>query len=125
MATKKYLDEAGAAYLVSKILGLLSSKVSLEEGKGLSEEDFTTILKSKLEGLENYSLPLATNENLGGVKVGSGLAIDSATGELSVVGGGVADTVNWDNIQNKPNNLVYEEDISIMSSEDIDALFES
>lgn len=31
-----------------------NSKVDKEEGKGLSEEDFTTILKQKLEELKNY-----------------------------------------------------------------------
>ena len=99
---KKYLDEAGAAYLVSKILALLNLKVSTEEGKGLSEEDFTALLKSKLEGLENYSLPIADSNTLGGIKIGSGLIIDQ-NGALSAVGGEV---------------------ISEMSEADIDALFE-
>jgi hypothetical protein len=76
MATKKYLDEAGAAYLVSKILALLNLKVSTEDGKGLSTEDFTTLLKEKLNSLENYSLPIASNDGLGGIKIGSGLTID-------------------------------------------------
>lgn len=118
----KYLDETGAAYLVSKILGLLNLKVSAEEGKGLSEENFTTLLKTKLNNLENYSLPTANDQSLGGVKIGAGLSIDQ-NGILSASGGGVADSVDWENIVNKPGNLIYEEDISTMSSEDIDALF--
>lgn len=119
----KYLDEAGAAYLVSKILGLLNLKVDTEEGKGLSQEDFTTLLKTKLNNLENYSLPIADDDSLGGVKIGAGLSIDQ-NGILSATGGGVADSVDWVDILNKPNNLVYEEDIDTMSSEDIDALFD-
>ncbi len=36
------------------ISNLEENKVDKVEGKGLSTEDFTTVLKSKLEGLENY-----------------------------------------------------------------------
>ena len=38
----------------STVTNLLSKKVEKVEGKGLSTEDFTTELKEKLEGLENY-----------------------------------------------------------------------
>lgn len=38
----------------SNITNLQSNKVDKVEGKGLSTEDFTTELKSKLEGLKNY-----------------------------------------------------------------------
>ena len=44
--------------------------------------------KTKLDGLSNYSLPIATDQALGGIKVGSGLTIDSSTGVLSTTGGG-------------------------------------
>lgn len=123
MATKKYLDEAGAAYLVSKILALLNLKVSTVDGKGLSTEDFTTLLKEKLNSLENYSLPIASNGGLGGIKIGTGLTIDQ-NGVVSATGGGVADSIDWDNVLNKPDDFVYTSDIDVMSSEDIDALFE-
>ena len=36
------------------IVNLEENKVDKVKGKGLSTEDFTTVLKSKLEGLENY-----------------------------------------------------------------------
>ena len=111
----KYLDETGAAYLVSKILGLLNNKTDKEEGKSLSEENFTNELKEKLENLENYSLPTANDEVLGGVKIGAGLTINSETGILSATGGGTADSIDWDNIQNKPQT---------MTTEEIDSLFE-
>lgn len=52
----------------------LSTKVDKESGKGLSTNDFTTVEKNKLasisEGANNYSLPLATSNVRGGVKVG-------------------------------------------------------
>jgi len=48
---------------------------------GLTENDFTDALKSKLDGIaasaNNYSLPDATASTLGGIKVGTNLAIDS------------------------------------------------
>lgn len=52
----------------------LATKVDKEDGKGLSTNDFTTVEKNKLasisEGANNYSLPLATSNVRGGVKVG-------------------------------------------------------
>ena len=48
---------------------------------GLTEKNFTTALKSKLDGIaasaNNYSLPIATASVLGGVKIGSGISISS------------------------------------------------
>ena len=52
----------------------LSTKVDKESGKGLSTNDFTTAEKNKLAnisaGANNYSLPLATSNVRGGVKIG-------------------------------------------------------
>lgn len=64
----------------------LAGKVDTEAGKGLSTNDYTDTEKTKLAGIEaganNYSLPTAAAGTLGGVKVGSNLAID-ANGVLS------------------------------------------
>lgn len=64
----------------------LAGKVDTETGKGLSSNDYTDTEKTKLAGIEaganNYSLPTAAAGTLGGVKVGSNLAID-ANGVLS------------------------------------------
>lgn len=61
--------------------------------------------KSKLDGIasgaNNYSLPTASATTLGGVKVGSGLAISN--GVLSATGGGEADSVAWGNVTGKPS----------------------
>lgn len=97
----KYLDSNGLLYLWGKIKTLLGGKVDKAEGKGLSANDFTTPEKEKLAGLENYTLPEATADTLGGVRVGAGLAING--GVLSATGGGTADSVDWSNIQNKPD----------------------
>ena len=48
-----------------------------------------------------YTLPTASASTLGGVKVGSGLAISD--GVLSATGGGEADSVTWGNVTDKPS----------------------
>ena len=64
----------------------LAGKVDTVSGKGLSTNDYTDAEKTKLAGIEtganNYSLPAATTSALGGVKVGSNLAVD-ANGVIS------------------------------------------
>lgn len=128
----KFLDLDGLLYLWSKIKALTGGKVDKVEGKGLSTNDFTTAEKTKLEGLHNvisayspgdvneslttgelintaqsedhviYAVPkVATTTGWGVVKVGEGL--QATNGVLSVVGGGSADSVDWSNIQNKPD----------------------
>lgn len=94
----KYLDQNGLLYFWQKIV---SKFVAKESGKGLSTNDYTTEEKNKLAGLNNYTLPTASAETLGGVKVGSGLTISD--GVLNATGGGTADSVDWSNIQNKPD----------------------
>lgn len=58
-------------------------------------------LKDKPSIPAAYELPVASATALGGVKVGSGLSITD--GVLSATGGGIADSVDWSKIQNKPN----------------------
>ena len=68
------------------LIAAIAGKVDKVEGKGLSTEDYTTAEKTKLAGIEananNYTLPAATTSALGGVKVGSNLAVD-ANGVIS------------------------------------------
>ena len=54
--------------------------------------------------IDEYSLPTASNTVLGGIKVGSGLTINS-DGVLSATGGGIADSVEWENVNNKPSTI--------------------
>lgn len=93
----------------------LNNKVDKEVGKGLSTNDFTTAEKEKLEGLNNYTLPIASATVLGGVKVGAGLSVSN--GVLSATGGGTADSVDWGNIQNKPS--VFTPDTHVHSYNDL------
>jgi len=76
---------------------LLSQKVDTVDGKGLSTNDFTTVLKNKLDGIaegaNNYTLPVATTSTLGGVKV-DGTSITIADGVISASGGGGGVTVD-------------------------------
>lgn len=51
---KKYLGQTGLTILWNKIKTIFNNKVDKVEGKQLSTEDFTTLLKTKLEGLTNY-----------------------------------------------------------------------
>lgn len=77
----KYLEESGLQYFWNKLKVVLGGKVDKETGKGLSSNDYTTSDKTKLDGIENgannYSLPIATNSTLGGVKIGFNIACDS------------------------------------------------
>ena len=57
-----------------------------------------------------YTLPVAGTSStgtLGGIRVGSGLSIDSTTGVLSATGGGTADSVEWSGVLNKPTKVSY------------------
>jgi phage gp45-like len=68
------------------LIAAIAGKVDKVEGKGLSTNDFTDALLTKLNGIEAganaYTLPAATSSALGGVKVGANLAVDS-NGEIS------------------------------------------
>ncbi len=79
----KYIDENGFAHFLGKLKTLLDRKVNTESGKGLSTNDYTTAEKNKLAGIaanaNNYSLPTASADTKGGVKIGAGLTM---TGEV-------------------------------------------
>lgn len=78
----KYLDYDGLLYFWGK---LKEKFVTKETGKGLSTNDLTNELLTKLNELENYTLPEATDTVLGGVKIGTGLSITA--GVLNAVQG--------------------------------------
>ena len=97
---KKYLDSQGVKHLWDKAKNLYQRK---EEGKGLSSNDFTTPEKEKLQELENYELPAASADELGGVKIGDGLHIDE-NGVLETVYNPQMD-VEWESIIDTPTTL--------------------
>ena len=84
----------------------LSSKANTSD---LSNYLQTSVAQStyakKSEIPEEYALPIATAEALGGIKVGAGLSINPATGVLNATGGGTADSVDWANITSKPETF--------------------
>ena len=102
---KNYLDKDGLLYLWTQIKGKFVGK---DGDKVLSDNNFTDELKTKLEGIENnankYTLPKATSDTLGGVKVGSGLE-SADDGTISVKSGGKADSVDWSGVQGKPTTI--------------------
>lgn len=75
---------------IGDILTALGNKVDKVAGKGLSSNDFTDALLTKLNGIEEgankYVLPTATGSVLGGVKVGTTLAIASGVLNMKAVG---------------------------------------
>lgn len=100
----KYLDENGLLYYNQKLNTKFEGKVDKDGNKVLSDVNFTSAYETKLKGLENYTLPTASAETLGGIKVGAGLTI-SGEGTLSATGGGTADSVAWENVQDKPTTI--------------------
>ena len=100
----KYLDENGLLYYNQKLNTKFEGKVDKDGNKVLSDVNFTSAYESKLNSLENYTLPTASAETLGGIKVGAGLTI-SEQGTLSATGGGTADSVDWENVQDKPTTI--------------------
>lgn len=63
--------------------------------------------KQKLDGLSNYTLPIASATALGGIKLGSGLSVTN-DGTVSVSADVVAGAVQWDSIENKPNVAILD-----------------
>ena len=63
--------------------------------------------KQKLDGLSNYTLPIASATSLGGIKLGSGLSATS-DGTVNVSADVVAGSVEWNSIKNKPNVAILD-----------------
>ena len=68
-----FLDESGLQRFWENIVSKFVRKV---DGKDLSSNDYTDEEKEKLAGLENYTLPVATTESLGGIKLGNEITVD-------------------------------------------------
>ena len=121
MANKKFLDNNGLLYFGQKIVNAFVKK---DGSKVLSDNNYTTAEKEKLAGLNNYTLPEASANTLGGVKVGAGLEINS--GVLSATGGGTADSVDLSNVQNKPTKLSeFQNDSGFQTASDVQSAINS
>ena len=82
----KYLDENGLLYYHQKIQNLLSGKVDVVSGKGLSTNDYTTTEKNKLSGIASGA---EVNQNaFSNIVVGSTtIAADTKTDTLTLTAG--------------------------------------
>lgn len=72
----------GEEFTLKDFTSELNNKVDKVEGKQLSSNDYTTAEKNKLANLQNYTLPTATKNILGGVKAITNIAdldVDTAT----------------------------------------------
>ena len=84
----------------------------LIEGLGDDKQDKLTAgtnVEITEENVINVSIPTASKETIGGIKVGHGLTINAETGVLDVVEGGKADSVEWTGVLNKPSKLGTED----------------
>ena len=84
----------------------LENKVQAIPGKQLSTEDYTTAEKNKLAGLQNYELPTAGKDQLGGVKTSSTVASSSGYTACPIISGipyykNTANTAGSTNTSNK------------------------
>lgn len=66
-----------------------ATAVQPEAGKGLSSNDYTTVEKTKLDGIAEIKT------------IGTGLNLDD-NGELTATGGGTGGTTNYNDLSNKP-----------------------
>lgn len=90
-ATQEWVNTKLGSYATTSAMNsALGNKVDKVAGKGLSSNDFTDALLTKLNGIEEgankYVLPTATGSVLGGVKVGATLAIASGVLNMKTVG---------------------------------------
>lgn len=90
-----------------------ASKTELEEkqdtlvsGTNIKTINGQSVIGSGNIEIQGGELPIATSDTLGGIKVGAGLSINPDTGVLSATGGGTADSVEWDNVLSKPDDIV-------------------
>lgn len=97
---KGFVSEESFRRAVSRLYDLF---VRRKDGYGLSKNDFTDEEKEKLAGLENYELPVATKESIGGVIAGDGLDIDEK-GKLSVLFPDLSKYATFNDIRNENSN---------------------
>lgn len=90
--------------------------VKAVSGKSLSTNDYTNSEKAKLASLSNYTLPIATASVMGGVKIGSNIAVSS--GVISLTKANVTSALGY-TPQDAASVVVY----SALSETDIDTCF--
>lgn len=78
-----------------------ATKIAVQDTTGTIYNRTSTEILSDIGAMPNKA---ATTTTLGGIKVGTGLAITDE-GVLNATGGGVADAVEWDNVLNTPTTI--------------------
>ena len=85
---------------------LNSKQDTLVSGQNIKTINGQSVIGEGNIEIHQSALPIASANTLGGVKVGAGLSINPDTGVLSATGGGTADSVEWDNVLSKPEDIV-------------------
>lgn len=107
MAEKTYFSKEKMAELLALLKSKIPTKISQLTNDSSFVEDaayvhtdnnYTNQDKTKLQGLNNYTLPTASSTVKGGVKIGANITV-TEDGTISVT------AVSWDNVQGKPTKL--------------------
>lgn len=94
----KFATLENLGYFKTKLATLFDSLyVQKVTGKGLSTNDYTAAYKTKLDDIEpranNYTLPVATDTILGGIKIGTN--ITNTTGVISISKTNITDALGF------------------------------
>ena len=100
------ITKADADTLYATKSDLNSKQDTLVSGTNIKTINGQSVIGEGNIEIQQSELPIASANTLGGVKVGAGLSINPESGVLSTTGGGTADSVEWDNVLSKPEDIV-------------------
>lgn len=100
------ITKADADTLYATKSELNSKQDTLVSGQNIKTINGQSVIGEGNIEIQQSALPIASANTLGGVKVGAGLSINPESGVLSTTGGGTADSVEWDNVLSKPEDIV-------------------
>lgn len=100
------ITKADADTLYAAKSDLNSKQDTLVSGQNIKTINGQSVIGEGNIEIQQSALPIASANTLGGVKVGAGLSINPESGVLSATGGGTADSVEWDNVLSKPEDIV-------------------
>ena len=100
------ITKADADTLYATKSDLNSKQDTLVSGQNIKTINGQSVIGEGNIEIQQSELPIASANTLGGVKVGAGLSINPESGVLSTTGGGTADSVEWDNVLSKPEDIV-------------------
>ena len=100
------ITKADADTLYATTTQLNSKQDTLVSGQNIKTINGQSVIGEGNIEIQQSELPIASANTLGGVKVGAGLSINPESGVLSTTGGGTADSVEWDNVLSKPEDIV-------------------